>query len=98
MTPAPTEAELEVLRGQVDVHGTLAADGLDTAYGAVVLPHDGWGTSPRVALAGGLEQVLRLALGAWSADGSVVLVRGDREDLAARFASEGVTVDARENA
>jgi uncharacterized protein (TIGR03089 family) len=76
----------------------LAADGLDTAYGAVVVPHDGWGTSPRVALAGGLEQVLRLALGAWSADGSVVLVRGDREDLAARFASEGVTVDARENA
>ena len=76
----------------------LAADGLDTAYGAVVVPHDGWGPSPRVALAGGLEQVLRLALGAWSADGSVVLVRGDREDLAARFASEGVTVDARENA
>ncbi|KRB44292.1 MULTISPECIES: TIGR03089 family protein [unclassified Terrabacter] len=76
----------------------LAADGLDTAYGAVVVPDDGWGTSPRVALAGGLEQVLRLALGAWSADGSVVLVRGDREDLAARFASEGVTVDARENA
>jgi hypothetical protein len=42
--------------------------------------------------------VLRLALGAWAADGSVVLVRGDREDLGDRFASEGVTVDARENA
>jgi uncharacterized protein (TIGR03089 family) len=76
----------------------LAADGDDTAYGTVVVPDDGWGTSPRVALAGGLEQVLRLALGAWAADGSVVLVRGDREDLGDRFASEGVTVDARENA
>jgi len=76
----------------------LVAGGVDTAYGSVVVPEDGWGPSPRVALAGGLERVLRAALAAWSADGSIVLVRGDRTDLADRFASEGVSVDARENA
>ena len=76
----------------------LAADGVDTAYGAVVVPDGGWGTAPRVALGGGLEPVLRLALAAWAVDGSVVLVRGERDDVADRFASEGVTVDARENA
>jgi uncharacterized protein (TIGR03089 family) len=76
----------------------LAADGVDTAYGTVVVPDEGWGTTPRVALGGGLEPVLRLALAAWAVDGSVVLVRGERGDLADRFASEGVTVDARENA
>lgn len=76
----------------------LVAGGVDTAYGSVVVPDEGWGPSPRVALAGGLERVLRAALAAWSADGSIVLVRGDRTDLADRFASEGVSVDARENA
>ncbi|MGO4662937.1 TIGR03089 family protein [Terrabacter sp. 2TAF16] len=76
----------------------LAADGVDTAYGAVVVPEDGWGTSPRVVLGGALEPVLRRALAAWAVDGSVVLVRGQRDDLADRFTSEGVTVDARESA
>jgi len=76
----------------------LAADGVDTAYGAVVVPEDGWGTSPRVVLGGALEPVLRRALAAWAVDGSVVLVRGQHDDLADRFASEGVTVDARESA
>ncbi len=74
----------------------LAADSVDTAYGSVVVTDDGWGTSPRVALGGELERVLRLALAAWAVDGSVVLVRGQRDDLADRFAAEGVTIDARE--
>ena len=74
----------------------LASEAGDTAYGDVVRPEDGWGASPRVALGGSLEAVLRLALTAWAADGSVVLVRGDADaDLAARFEAEGVTVDAR---
>jgi uncharacterized protein (TIGR03089 family) len=76
----------------------LAADGVDTAYGAVVVADERWGSSPRVVLAGTLEPVLRRALAAWAVDGSVVLVRGQRDDLADRFAAEGVTVDARENA
>lgn len=76
----------------------LAAGGVDTAYGALVVTEDAWGPSPRVALAGGLERVLHLTLAAWAVDGSVVLVRGDRTDLADRFASEAVTVDARESA
>ena len=76
----------------------LAAGGHDTAYGELVVPAAEWGAAPRVALAGPLDRVLRDALAAWAADGSVVLVRGDRSDLQDRFASEGVTVDARETA
>jgi uncharacterized protein (TIGR03089 family) len=76
----------------------LAAHGVDTAYGALVVPDEDWGSTPRVALGGPLEPVLRRALAAWSVDGSVVLVRGRRDDLADRFASEGVTVDARDSA
>jgi uncharacterized protein (TIGR03089 family) len=67
-------------------------------HGDLVVVEQAWGHSPRVALAGGLERVLHLALAAWAVDGSVVLVRGDRTDLADRFASEAVTVDARESA
>ncbi|GAA2488036.1 TIGR03089 family protein [Terrabacter carboxydivorans] len=79
----------------------LAADGDDTAYGSLVVVDEGWGPSPRVALSGGLEEVLRASLAAWAVDGSVVLMRRDRSestDLTARLASEGVTVDAREGA
>jgi uncharacterized protein (TIGR03089 family) len=76
----------------------LAAGGADTAYGRLVTADDAWGHAPRVVLAGGLDRVLRRALAAWAADGSVVLVRGDRDDLADRFDSEGVTVDARDSA
>ena len=76
----------------------LAVGGHDTAYGDVVVPVGQWGAAPRVALAGGLDRVLRAALAAWAADGSVVLVRGDRDDLQDRFASEGVTVDSRQRA
>jgi uncharacterized protein (TIGR03089 family) len=70
----------------------------DTAYGEVVVPEPSWGASPRVALGGPLDRVLRESLAAWSADGSVVLVRGSRTDLADRLASEGVTHDARGHA
>lgn len=70
----------------------------DTAYGELVVPVDGWGPSPRVVLSGTLDAVLRAALAAWAADGSVVLLRGARDDLRDRLASEGVTVDARERA
>lgn len=68
----------------------------DTAYGEVVVARPEWGAAPRVALGGGLEDVLRACLAAWAADGSVVLVRGPRDaDLTARLAAEGVTADAR---
>ncbi|WP_307812360.1 TIGR03089 family protein [Phycicoccus sp. CSK15P-2] len=42
------------------------------------------------------ETLLRLALGAWAGDGSLVLTRGtpDRRALAARLRAEGVTRDA----
>lgn len=76
----------------------LAADPGDTAYGDVVVVEPTWGDAPRVVLGGALERVLRQSLAAWSADGSVVLVRGSRDDLSSRFASEGVTFDAREDA
>jgi uncharacterized protein (TIGR03089 family) len=74
----------------------LVARGVDTAYGDVVVPDPGWGESPRVAVEGSLDRVLRQALAAWAAGGSVVLLRGHRDDLAHRFSAEGVTVDARE--
>jgi uncharacterized protein (TIGR03089 family) len=67
-------------------------DGEPTAYG-VVVPERDWGPSPRVRLAGTLEQVLRDALAAWALDGSVVLVREPHGDQAARLASEAVTLD-----
>jgi uncharacterized protein (TIGR03089 family) len=74
----------------------LATEEGDTAYGDVVRTDEAWGGSPRVAVGGTLEPVLRQALAAWAADGSVVLIRGDpRADLAERLRSEGVTVDAR---
>ena len=76
----------------------LATDAGDTAYGDLVVPEAAWGDAPRVVVGGPLEQVLRQSLAAWAADGSVVLVRGSRDDLAERFASEGVTADAREQA
>jgi uncharacterized protein (TIGR03089 family) len=76
----------------------LAGDGGDTAYGDVVVPEPDWGEAPRVVLGGSLEQVLRHSLAAWAADGSVVLVRGSRDDLTDRFTSEGVTTDARGDA
>ncbi|GAA2742777.1 TIGR03089 family protein [Terrabacter aerolatus] len=76
----------------------LAARGDDTAYGHLVVVDQSWGPAPRVALAGDLEQVLRQSLAAWAVDGSIVLMRSDRADLADRLASEGVTLDARETA
>lgn len=77
--------------------GTDAASG-DTAYGELVVPVADWGASPRVVLSGTLDRVLRAALAVWAADGSVVLLRGARDDVRDRLASEGVTVDARESA
>ena len=76
----------------------LATEAGDTAYGDVVAPEASWGDTPRIVLGGPLEQVLRKSLAAWAADGSVVLVRGSRDDLAERFTSEGVTADARADA
>ncbi|GAB3074248.1 TIGR03089 family protein [Intrasporangium mesophilum] len=74
----------------------LASEAGDTAYGDVIRTDDGWGASPRVAIAGSLEAVLRQALAAWAADGSVVLIRGAAgADLGARLSAEGVTVDVR---
>ena len=51
-----------------------------------------------MVVGGALGLVLRQSLAAWSTDGSVVLVRGSRDDLSDRFASEGVTHDVREDA
>ena len=47
-----------------------------------------WGASPRVALRGTTEQVLRQCLSAWAADGSVVIGRGASPRDAERLASE----------
>jgi hypothetical protein len=48
-----------------------------------------------VALSGDdLSHVLRMALSAWAADGSVVLSRGTAPDPAARLDQEGVTITA----
>ncbi|MEW1955076.1 TIGR03089 family protein [Terrabacter sp. NPDC080008] len=73
----------------------LVVDGQDTAYGEVVTSAEEWGDAPRVALEGSLDRVLRRALAAWAADGSVVLLRGGRQDVQDRLASEGVTLDVR---
>lgn len=59
-----------------------------------VVPDRGWSTGPRVHVTGDLESVLRDTLGAWAADGSVLLVLGaDEQKMPDRLASEGVTVD-----
>jgi uncharacterized protein (TIGR03089 family) len=73
----------------------LATQAGDTAYGDLVVAQPAWGESPRVALRGATEQVLRLCLSAWWADGSVVLGRGASPRDGERLASESVTVDAR---
>lgn len=71
----------------------LRADDERLAYDAVVAPRADWGDAPRVRLPDRLGDVLRLALAAWAADGSVVLVRSPQGDQATRLASESVTVD-----
>ncbi|MDQ2757012.1 MAG: TIGR03089 family protein [Actinomycetota bacterium] len=73
----------------------LVVDDRTTPQSGLVASVPEWGPRPRVLLAGPLLQVLPLALSAWAADGSVVLVRGGAADQTARSASEGVTVDAR---
>ena len=68
------------------------------SYSTLGVPEPAWGDRPRVLVGGGLDRVLRQALAAWTADGSVVLVHGTDAkggDPAGRLASEGVTVDAR---
>ena len=74
----------------------LATGAGDTAYGRLVVAEPDWGAAPRVALRGGVEQVLRRCLAAWAADGSVVIGRGVSSRDAERLASESVTVDARD--
>lgn len=74
----------------------LSADGHDTAYADLVVAQQGWGASPRVATDAPLATALRHCLSAWAADGSVVLLRGPRIDLAERLAAEGVSHDLRD--
>ena len=72
----------------------LRAGGADTAYGEIV-PGDG--TADRVHTAStDTAAFIRLALGALTGDGSVVLTRGEpgAKALQARLASEGVTSTA----
>lgn len=73
----------------------LSAGGSDTAYADLVVRRDEWGSSPRIATDAPLESALRQCLSAWAADGSVVLLRGPRADLAERLKAEGVTHDLR---
>ncbi|MEO6999350.1 MAG: TIGR03089 family protein [Terracoccus sp.] len=70
----------------------LSGSGHDTAYESLVTMEEGWGDAPRVALNGPLGTVLRQALSAWAARGSIVLSRGAPANEAHRFASEGVTL------
>lgn len=74
----------------------LSAEGQDTAYADLVVAQQDWGASPRVATDAPLARALRQCLSAWAADGSVVLLRGPRADLAERLAAEGVTHDLRD--
>jgi hypothetical protein len=55
--------------------------------------HPDWGTNPRVRVPDDLGPALRTALSAWSADGSVVLVRQPDGDQSTRLAPENITVD-----
>lgn len=75
----------------------LSHDGIDTAYSDLVVPRAEWGETPRVAVDGSLGTLLSAALSAWSADGSVVAIRGSSEvapdALARRLGSEGVTTE-----
>ncbi len=77
-----------------DDAGLLVRD-VSTPHGGLVTAAPQWGSRPRVLLDGPLSQVLPLALSAWAAEGSVVLLRGGAADQTARSTSEGVTVDAR---
>lgn len=75
----------------------LDADALVTADGTVtyadVVPVVDWPAGSRVYIGDGRTTALRDALGAWSVDGSVVLVLGpDVERLPARLEAEGVTL------
>jgi uncharacterized protein (TIGR03089 family) len=73
----------------------LVADGEQVSYADLVVTQPDWGGEPRVALSGDdLSHVLRMALSAWAADGSVVLSRGTTPDPAARLRQEGVTITA----
>lgn len=77
----------------------LASAAGDTTYGQVVVDRAVdravWPATPRLAIDGVLDDVLRDLLSAYAADGSVVLSRGriDPKTAALRLASEGVTVD-----
>ncbi len=71
----------------------LVVDGTPIMYAALVVPEDGWGPRPRVAIRGRLAETLVAVLSAWAADGSVVLSRGVAPDETQRFAAEGVTLD-----
>lgn len=72
----------------------LVVDGVSTAYGSLLdLPAMPERVRVHTATTD-LPAFLRALLGAWAADGSVVLSRGaDGADLSARLASEGVTLD-----
>jgi uncharacterized protein (TIGR03089 family) len=77
-------------------------DALIDDYGthsyADVVPDLRWPNGSRVHVTGGPAMALRRALAAWAVDGSVVLVLGpESERMAARLASEGVTLDLPES-
>ncbi|GAA6527299.1 TIGR03089 family protein [Intrasporangium sp. DVR] len=74
----------------------LSVDGVDTRYAELIGTRPGSAPAPRVAVDAGLAGLLEVALSAWSADGSVVAMRGSADlapsTLARRLATEGVTV------
>jgi uncharacterized protein (TIGR03089 family) len=70
----------------------LVVDSEEIPYADLIVTQPDWGDEPRVALGGDLARVLRMALSAWAADGSVVLSRGTAPDPAARLSQEGVTI------
>ena len=71
----------------------LSADGERAAYGEVVVTRD-WPQRPRVHVTGPLGPALRAMLGAWAADGSVVVITNPSGDQTPRLAAENVTVTA----
>lgn len=103
-TPSGVVDEARELASQGDVFApweepepgatALVTERGEHTYAEVVLERADWGLSPRVSVAGTLEEVLRAALSAWAANGSVVLVRDPSGDQSARLAAEGVTLSS----
>ncbi|MDN5790658.1 MAG: TIGR03089 family protein [Micrococcales bacterium] len=74
----------------------LVVGDAETPYADLVVARPDWGSAPRVALSGALDDTLVAALSAWALDGSVILSRGTDAAPPDRLRSEGVTLNLQE--